>query len=527
MPTVLISDALSETAVQIFKQRGVDVDYQPGLGKDKEKLLSVIGDYDGLAVRSATKATAPVIEAGSKLKVIGRAGIGVDNIDIPAATTAGIVVMNTPYGNAITTAEHAIAMMFSLVRKIPQANQSTHQGKWEKSAFMGAELFGKTLGVIGCGNIGSIVADRALGLKMHVIAYDPFLTEPRAIELGVEKVDLDTLLERADLVTLHTPLTDQTRNVLSAENIAKLKTGAYVVNCARGGLVDEEALKAALDEERIAGAGLDVFATEPATEHPLFGHPRVVATPHLGASTREAQENVAIQVAEQMADYLVRGAVTNALNMPSISAEEAPRLKPFITLAERLGSMAGQLTETSISAIEVSYAGGVAKLNTKPLTAAAVAGVLKPMLSEVNVVNAPVIAKDRGVAIAETYRDDADNYESVIRLRVVTERDDRSVSGVLFGPAPRVVEIKGVEMEAGLSPYMLYTTNDDKPGFIGALGAALGESNVNIGAFNLGRSAPGEEAIALVSVDDPITDDVLERVRALPHVRQAKALVFK
>lgn len=353
MPKVLISDALSETAVNIFKERGVDVDYQPTLGKDKEKLLSIIGDYDGLAVRSATKAMAPVIEAGKNLKVIGRAGIGVDNIDIPAATAAGIVVMNTPYGNAITTAEHAIAMMFSLVRKIPQANQSTHQGKWEKSAFMGAEVFGKTLGVIGCGNIGSIVADRAVGLKMRVVAFDPFLTEERAIELGVEKVDLDGLLSRADIVTLHTPLTDKTRNILSKENIAKLKTGAYIVNCARGGLVDEAALKEALDEERLAGAALDVYETEPATEHPLFGHPRVVATPHLGASTKEAQENVAIQVAEQMADYLVRGAVSNALNSPSVTAEEAPRLKPYIALAEKLGAFAGQLTESALKKIEV------------------------------------------------------------------------------------------------------------------------------------------------------------------------------
>ena len=526
MPKVLISDKLSQTAVDIFKDRGVDVVFEPGLGKDKEKLLSVIGDFDGLAVRSATKATADVIEAGKNLKVIGRAGIGVDNIDIPAATGAGVVVMNTPYGNAITTAEHAIAMMFSLVRSIPQANSSTHDGKWEKSAFMGAEVYGKTLGVIGCGNIGSIVADRAVGLKMKVAAFDPFLTEARAVELGVTKVELDELLERADIITLHTPLTDQTRNILSAENIAKLKKGAYIVNCARGGLVDEDALKVALDEERLAGAALDVYATEPATEHPLFGHPKVVATPHLGASTKEAQENVAIQVAEQMADYLTTGAVSNALNMPSITAEEAPRLRPFITLAEQLGAFAGQLTETSISAIEVSYAGAVAKLNTKPLTAAAVAGVLKPMLSEVNVVNAPVVAKDRGVAIAETYRDSAENYESVIRLRVVTERNDRSVSGAIFGTASRIVEIKDVAMEASVSPYMLYTTNEDKPGFIGALGKTLGESGVNIAAFNLGRTAPGEEAIALLAVDEPISEDILEKVQALPHVKQAKALTF-
>ena len=526
MPKVLISDALSETAVNIFRERGVDVDYEPGLGKDKERLLSVVGDYDGLAVRSATKATPPVIKAARNLKVIGRAGIGVDNIDIPAATAAGVVVMNTPYGNAITTAEHAIAMMFSLVRKIPQANQSTHAGKWEKSAFMGAEVFGKTLGVVGCGNIGSIVADRAVGLKMRVIAYDPFLTEERAVELGVEKVELEDLLKRADIVTLHTPLTDQTRNIISQESIAKLKPGAYLVNCARGGLVDEAALKDALDAEKLAGAALDVYETEPATDHPLFGHPRVVATPHLGASTKEAQENVAIQIAEQMADYLTRGAVSNALNSPSVTAEEAPRLKPYIALAEKLGAFAGQLTESALKKIEVTFEGDVAALNTKPLTASAVAGVLKPMLSEVNIVNAPVIAKERGVSVSETSNDDADAYDSIIRLKLVTEKQERTVSGTVFGPAPRIIEIKGVGMEAGFAPHMLYVTNEDKPGFIGALGQTLGEAGVNIATFNLGRSGPGEDAIALVAVDDPVTDDVLEKVRSLSHVVQAKALAF-
>ena len=526
MPKVLISDALSETAVNIFRDRGIDVTYDPALGKDKDKLMSMIGDFDGLAVRSATKATPALIQAGKNLKVIGRAGIGVDNVDIPSATAAGIVVMNTPYGNAITTAEHAIAMMFSLARQLPQANQSTHAGKWEKSKFMGVELFGKTLGVVGCGNIGANVAERAIGLKMRVLAYDPFLSEQRAVELGVQKVELNELLQRADLITLHTPLTDQTRNIISREAIAKTKKGVLIINCARGGLVDEEALKDALDSGQVGGAGLDVFATEPATAHPLFGHEKVVATPHLGASTREAQENVALQIAEQMSDYLLRGAVTNALNMPSISAEEAPRLRPFISLAEKLGGFAGQLTETSIKAIEVVYAGGVAKLNTRPMTAAAVAGVLRPMLGEVNIVNAPVVAKERGVAIAETYRDDADSFESVIRLRIVTERQDRAVAGALFGATPRIVEIKGVEMEAGFAPHMLYVTNDDKPGFIGNLGKTLGEAGVNIATFNLGRSAPGADAIALLAVDEEVSDDVLEKVRALPMVRQAKALAF-
>lgn len=526
MPKVLVSDALSEAAVNIFKERGVDVAFEPRLGKDREKLLDIISDFDGLAVRSATKATADLIAAGKNLKVIGRAGIGVDNVDIPAATAAGIVVMNTPYGNAITTAEHAIAMIFSVARKIPQANESTHAGKWEKSRFMGTELFGKTLGVIGCGNIGGIVAERGLGLKMRVIAFDPFLTDARAVELGVEKVDLDALLARADIISLHTPLTDQTRNILSRDALAKVKKGAMIINCARGGLLDEDALKDALDAGHIAAAGLDVYAAEPAIAHPLFGHDRVVATPHLGASTTEAQENVAIQIAEQMAEYLMRGAVTNALNMPSISAEEAPRLKPFICLAENIGAFAGQLTASSIKAIEVVYAGSVAKLNTKPLTAAAIAGVLRPQLAEVNIVNAPVIAKDRGVAIAETYRDEAGSFESIIRLRIVTENNDRTIAGALFGAIPRIVEIKGVEMEAAFADHMLYVTNDDRPGFIGNLGKTLGEAGVNIATFNLGRSEPGGDAIALLAVDEQISDGVLEKVRQVEHVQKAQALSF-
>ncbi len=526
MPKVLISDALSETAVDIFRDRGVDVVFEPGLGKDPDALLKAVNDVDGLAVRSATKVTGGVLDAAPNLKVVGRAGIGVDNVDIPAATGKGVVVMNTPYGNAITTAEHAIALMFALARQIPQANESTHAGKWEKSKFMGTELFGKTLGIIGCGNIGANVAERANGLKMRVAAYDPFLSEPRAVELGVDKVDLDELLSKADVITLHTPLTDQTRNILSKEALAKAKKGVMIVNCARGGLVDEDALADALDRGHVAGAALDVYAEEPAKAHPLFGHDRVVATPHLGASTREAQENVAIQIAEQMAEYLLRGAVTNALNMPSISAEEAPRLKPFIALAEALGAFAGQLTETSVQAIEVTYAGGVAKLNPRPMTASAIAGVLRPMLGDVNIVNAPVIAKERGVAIAETFRDAAENFESVIRLRIVTERGDRVVAGALFGSTPRIVEVNGVEMEAGFAPNMLFVANDDKPGFIGSLGQALGANGVNIATFNLGRSGPGGDALALLAVDEPVSEGVLKEVRGLPHVNRAKALAF-
>ncbi|OYX95711.1 MAG: phosphoglycerate dehydrogenase, partial [Caulobacter sp. 35-67-4] len=359
-PRVLIADSLSPAAVAIFTARGVQADVKTGL--TKAELLEIIGDYDGLAVRSATKADPDVIAAAKKLKVIGRAGIGVDNVNIPAATAAGIVVMNTPFGNSITTAEHAIAMMFALARQLPAADVSTQAGKWEKNRFMGVELYAKTLGLIGAGNIGSIVADRALGLKMKVVAFDPFLSPERAIEIGVEKVELDELLARADVITLHTPLTDKTRNILSAEALAKTKKGVLIVNCARGGLVDENALRALLDSGHIGGAGFDVFTEEPAKANVLFGSDKVVATPHLGASTNEAQENVALQVAEQMSDYLLTGAVTNALNSPSISAEEAPKLKPFVALAEKIGALAGQMVDFGIAAIDIAYEGEVSKL---------------------------------------------------------------------------------------------------------------------------------------------------------------------
>ena len=395
-PKVLVSDKLSETAVQIFRDRGIDVTFEPGLGKDKDRLLEVIGEYDGLAIRSATKVTEKLLAAAEHLKVVGRAGIGVDNVDIPAASKKGVIVMNTPFGNSITTAEHAMAMMMAVARQIPEANASTHDGKWEKSRFMGVELTAKTLGVIGAGNIGSIVIDRAHGLRMKVIAYDPFLSEERADQLGVQKVELDELLGRSDFITMHVPLTDKTKNILSKEAIAKLKPGVRIVNCARGGLVDEEALAEALKEGRVAGAAFDVFATEPATESPLFHLPNVVVTPHLGASTTEAQENVALQVAEQMSDYLLTGAVTNALNMPSVTAEEAKVMGPWVKLAGHLGAFIGQLTDEPIKALNILYNGQVAEMNTAALNAAAIAGVMKAVNPDVNMVSAPVLAKDRG-----------------------------------------------------------------------------------------------------------------------------------
>jgi len=508
-PRVLIADKLSPAAIDIFKARGVEADVKTGL--PKEELLKIIGDYDGLAVRSATKADKDVIAAAKRMKVIGRAGIGVDNVDIPAATAAGVVVMNTPFGNSITTAEHAIAMMFALARQLPLADASTQAGKWEKNRFMGVELYAKTLGLIGAGNIGSIVADRANGLKMKVVAYDPFLSPERAVEIGVEKVELDELLARADIITLHTPLTDKTRNILSRENLAKTKKGVLIINCARGGLVDEQALREGLDSGAIGGAAFDVFVEEPAKENVLFGAPNFVATPHLGASTNEAQENVALQVAEQMSDYLLTGAVTNALNSPSVSADEAPKLKPFIALAEKLGAFAGQMVDFGIKAIDIAYEGEVSALNVKPLTAAALAGVLRPMLEDVNMVSAPAVAKERGI---------------VMRITVTTELGKRAFAGTLIAGAPRVVEVKGMELDAAFMPAMLYVNNLDKPGFIGALGALLGEAGVNIATFNLGRRAAGEDAIALVGVDQAPNEALLAKVQALPHVKEARALVF-
>jgi D-3-phosphoglycerate dehydrogenase / 2-oxoglutarate reductase len=527
MPKVLISDALSPAAVQIFKDRGIEVDFQPALGKDKDKLAGTVGDYDGLAIRSATKVTAKIVEHAKNLKVIGRAGIGVDNVDIPAATSRGIIVMNTPFGNSITTAEHAISLMLALARQIPEADASTRAGKWEKNKFMGVEIFGKTLGVIGCGNIGSIVTDRALGLKMKVIAYDPFLSPDRAADLGVEKVDLNELFKRADFITLHTPLTDKTRNVINADAIKAMKKGVRIINCARGGLVDEAALYEALKVGQVAGAAFDVFTTEPATENPLFNLPNVVCTPHLGASTSEAQENVALQIAEQMSDYLLRGAITNAINFPSISAEEAPKLKPFIALAERLGSFAGQLTETGISKVQLAYEGAVAQMNTRALTSAALAGLLRPMLGDVNVVSAPVVAKERGIVVEEVTREMPEDYESLITVTVTTERQSRHVSGTVFADGrPRIVNIKGIRMDAEFGPSMIYITNLDKPGFIGKFSSTLGEAGINIATFHVGRDAPGGNAVALIEIDGELPEVVLTKVRALPQVQSAKPLHF-
>ena len=525
MPKVLISDKMDPQAAQIFRDRGVEVDEITG--KTPDELKAIIGQYDGLAIRSSTKVTKDILDAATNLKIIGRAGIGVDNVDIPYASAKGVIVENTPFGNSITTAEHAIAMMFAVARQIPEANASTQAGKWEKNRFMGVELTGKTLGIIGAGNIGSIVASRALGLKMKVVAYDPFLTPERAVEMGVEKVDLDTLLARADFITLHTPLTDQTRNILSKENLAKTKKGVRIINCARGGLIDEAALKEGLESVHIAGAALDVYTVEPAKENALFGTPNLVCTPHLGASTKEAQVNVALQVAEQLSDYLLTGGVTNALNMPSLSAEEAPKLRPYMALAEKLGSLVGQLAQDDLDNIAIEVEGAAAELNIKPITGAVLAGFMRRYSDTVNMVNAPYLAKERGLDVREVRHAQEGDYQTLVRVTVNTREGSRSVAGTLFGNAnPRLVEMFGISLEAELEGNMLYIVNEDAPGFIGSLGTTLGAAGLNIGTFHLGRRSAGGEAILLLTIDSAINADVLAQIEKLPGVKRAKALKF-
>ncbi len=527
-PRVLVSDKLSETAVQIFRDRGIEVDFEPDLGKDKDRLYEVIHQYDGLAIRSATKVNEKLIEKAEKLKVIGRAGIGVDNVEIPAASRKGVIVMNTPFGNSITTAEHAISLMLACARQIPAANESTHAGKWEKSKFMGVEITNKVLGLIGAGNIGSIVASRAIGLKMRVIAYDPFLSEERAKELGIEKCQLEDVLARADFITLHVPKTDKTANMIDAAAIAKMKDGVRIINCARGGLVDETALAAALESGKVAGAAFDVFEVEPAENSPLFNLPNVVCTPHLGAATTEAQENVALQVAEQMSDYLLKGAVSNAINMPSITAEEAPKLVPFVKLAGYLGAFAGQVTENPIQRVEILYDGAVAEMNTNALTSALLAGLIRPQVADVNMVSAPIMVKERGIKVSETKQDKSGVYDTYIKVNIVTEKQARSVAGTVFSDGkPRFIQIKGINMDAEVGQHMLYTTNHDEPGIIGTLGNHMAQAGLNIANFHLGRNDVGGDAIALLYLDQVADQSVLDGLMGTGKFTQVKPLEFE
>lgn len=520
---VLISDDLSGQGIEILKRAGLEVDVRSGMKPDE--LRAVIKDYDGLIVRSATKVTADIIEAAERLKVIGRAGSGLDNVDKTAATKKGIVVMNTPGGNTITTAEHTIALLFAVARQIPQATASMKEGKWEKKKFMGVELYQKTIGVIGIGNIGSQVARRCLCLGMNVLAYDPFLSDEKAEELGVKKVDLQELLRRSDFITIHTPLTPETRNLINKDTIALMKDGVRIINCARGGIVNERDLLEALESGKVAGAALDVFEEEPCPpDHPLVKHPKVVCTPHLGAATVEAQENVAIAIAEQIVDYLVHGVIRNAVNFPSIPPDQVPVLQPYINLAERIGLLAAHLIETAITGITLEYRGEASTINTAPVTIAAIKGLLTPLLQEtVNFVNAPVIAKERGIDIKETKAKEAGDYTTLVTLHVRSPQKELAISGTLFSrKSPRIVQIDRFPVEIIPEGIMLLIYNHDRPGVIGNIGTLLGRNNINIGRMHFGRESQGGLAISVVNIDSEVPESVLEEARRLPNIISVK-----
>jgi D-3-phosphoglycerate dehydrogenase len=516
---VLVSDSLPSQGLEILQAgEGIQVDVKTGLKPDE--LKSIIGAYDALVVRSATKVTAEVIEAGVNLKVIGRAGIGVDNVDVPAATKRGIVVMNTPAGNIVTTAEHAVALMMSLVRMVPQATMSMKQGDWEKKKFQGRELCGKTLGVVGLGNIGSIVADRALGLKLKVAAYDPFISPEHAAKMGVELVSLDELFQRSDIVTIHVPLVAETRNLVGRAAFEKMKTGAFLVCAARGGIVDEDALLEALDSGKLAGAALDVFSQEPPGRSPLVLHEKVICTPHLGASTAEAQLAVSVQVAEQIADYFRDGTIRNAVNIPSVPPEVLQQMRPYLDMAHSLGRLQAQLGVEGLQSVELEYSGKAAEGRIGLLTASALSGLLSSSLgAAVNLVNAPVVARERGLKVSETTARNGEDYTALIRLKVHSAEKTSSLAGAIFGRRePRIVEIDGIGIEAIPRGHMLVFWNWDRPGLVGNIGATLGKHAINIGQLQFGREAPGGKAVTMVNVDSSVADAVLDELRQIPNV---------
>jgi D-3-phosphoglycerate dehydrogenase len=521
---VLVSDNISSKGIEILRKAGLDVDVKTGL--KPEELKSIIGEYHALIIRSATKVTEDIINVAKNLKVIGRAGSGLDNVDRAAASKMGIVVMNTPGGNTITTAEHTIAMMFAVARKIHQANTSMCQGKWEKKKFMGVELFNKTLGIVGLGNIGGEVAKRAQGLGMNVIAYDPFLSDEKTKNLGIDKVGLPALFSQADFITIHTPLTAETKYLISAETINTMKNGVYIVNCARGGIINEKDLFDALESGKVAGAALDVFEKEPPESNPLVGHEKVVCTPHLGASTQEAQENVAIAIAEQIVDYLVYGTIRNAVNFPSIPVDQVAVLQPYINLAEKLGSFTTQIFEGGITGVALEYRGEASELNISPVTIAALKGMLTPILEEtVNFVNAPFIAKERGIEVKETKSTDAGDYQSLITMKVSAPGKELSVSGTLFSKKdPRIVKIDDFTVEIVPEGCMLFMYNNDRPGVIGNIGTLLGKNDINIARMHFGREKAGGRAISVVNIDTCVTAQTLNEIKRLPNIIDVKEI---
>lgn len=521
---ILISDNISKKCIDILKNSGLDVDVKTGM--KPAELKACIGKYHGIIIRSATKLTSDIINAAIKLRVIGRAGSGLDNVDKSAATKKGIVVMNTPGGNTITTAEHTFALLVSLSRKIPQATMSMKEGKWEKKKFLGVELFHKTLGIIGIGNIGGQVAKRAQGFEMNVITYDPFLSEEKAQAIGVEKVELHDVFKRSDFITIHTPLTAETKNLINKKTLAEMKKGVRIINCARGGIINEKDLYEALAEGKVAGAALDVFEKEPADNNPLLTLDNVVSTPHLGASTKEAQENVAVAVAEQVADYLINGTIRNAINFPSIPSDQVSRLRPYIDLAEKLGSFASQLFEGGITEISIEYQGDASEINTAPVTIAAIKGFLTPILEEtVNFINAPVIAKERGIEVKETKSADAGDYQSMVAIRLKAEETERYVAGTLFSKKdPRIVFIDTFKVEIVPFGELLFIYNNDKPGVIGNIGMLLSKNNINIARMHFGRETPGGTAISVVTIDTPATSKIIETIKRLPNILSIKQI---
>ncbi len=526
---VLVSDKMSPKGIEVFAgYSDIEVDVKVGMSEDE--LLEVIGDYDGLAIRSATKVTAKVIAAAKKLKVVGRAGIGVDNVDIPAATAQGIVVMNTPKGNTITTAEHTVSMMLSLSRNIPQATASMKSGKWEKSRFMGKELFNKTLGVVGLGNIGAIVADRAQGLKMKVIAFDPFISAEKAANMDIELVSLDDLFRRADYITVHTPMTKETRHMINKDSFAIMKDSVRIINCARGGIIKEDDLFVALRDGKVGGAAFDVFESEPpAADHPFFTLDNFICTPHLGASTDEAQVNVAVTVAEQIADYLCDGTIVNALNVPSVSAEVLKVTGPYLTLAEKMGLFYAQLCSSDsggLSEIRIEYKGNVTEHDTEPITTALLKGLMTPMVGDVvNFVNAPSIAKERGISIAVTKTEEAGNFTGMISLEGKSRGKHFSISGTLFGKTePRIVKVNQFELDAIPEGHLLVIDAHDKPGVIGAIGGYLGDNNINIGRMQFGREGVGRMSLSMVQIDTQIPEKVVAGLMSLPNIVEVREI---
>lgn len=525
MPKVLIADKLDKNAIAVFEQNNIDYEIKTGLCS--EDLIKAAKDADGIVIRSNAIITKEILEALPKLKVVGRAGIGVDNVDVEYATSKGVIVMNTPFGNTITTAEHTIAMMMSLARNLPLANQLTKENGWPKSKCMGIELFDKTLGIIGCGNIGAIVASRAVGLKMKVIAFDPFLSNEKAENLGIEKVELEDIFAKSDIITLHTPANEKTKGMINKNTIAKMKDGVRIINCARGSLVVSEDLVEAVKSGKVAGAAVDVYEEEPAKDHIFFKEEKIFCTPHLGASTIEAQEKVSLQIAEQISAFLKEGIVSNAVNMPSISAEESLLLKPYLKICADIASLVGQTLSGAIKSINIEYAGEAAKLNLKPLTATVLKHIFSHITENVNMVNAGLIAKEKGIEIIEAKRFEIRSYKTSITVKVTTQNGDFSASGTLLGgQAARIVAINDVKLEAEVSPNMIYINSKDKPGMIAKISRIIADNNLNIATLSLGRNLETGYATSLINVDEEVQDSIINDICAVDGIKTAISLKF-